>query len=76
MPKRSTAQVTPEQVVAARMGAPGKRKMRATEAGALVYVSGRMWSRYETGKSVMHTALFELFLIKTNQVMNHVGATK
>jgi DNA (cytosine-5)-methyltransferase 1 len=42
-------------------------------AGRLIYVSGRMWSRYENGLAPMHPAYWELFLRKTNQVRLDIG---
>ena len=62
--------VTAEMVESARMRVRvGKRVMRATEAAALVHVTGRMWRRYERGLSVMPPAYLELFLIKTGQTL-------
>ena len=66
-------EVSPEQVKRARLQARAPRRMRATEAGRLVYVSGKMWGRYESGASKMDLARFELFLIKTGQVMRWIS---
>lgn len=61
--------VTSEQVIAAR-----KRAGLTTEqAGALVHISGRMWRKYESGKSPMNLTVWELFIIKTNQVLERYG---
>lgn len=57
--------ITPEQVRNART----RSKLSAEKAGALVYVSGRMWRKYEAGDAAMNLACWELFIIKTNQVL-------
>lgn len=57
--------VTAEQVRKARQ----KSGLSAERAAALVYVSGRMWRKYEAGDAVISLAAWELFLIKTHQVL-------
>lgn len=57
--------VLPQQVKDAR----ARSGLSAEKAGALVYVSGRMWRKYEAGDAPIHLACWELFLIKTNQVL-------
>lgn len=36
-------------------------------SGALIYVSRRMWHKYESGEAKMHPAFFELYRVKTGQ---------
>lgn len=55
---------TPEQIVQARLAAGLTQK----EAGAIIYSTRRTWQDWELGARRMHPALFELFLIKTNQI--------
>ncbi len=38
--------------------------MLQTEAASLIYTTGVRWSDYESGKSRMHPAAWELFKIK------------
>jgi DNA-binding transcriptional regulator YiaG len=65
---RMSITVTPKQVRQARE----HTKLSAEKAGELVYVSGRMWRKYESGEAPINLAVWELFLIKTNQVLvNH-----
>ncbi len=40
-------------------------------AGRLIHIGGRMWGKYETGAAPMHKAYWELFIIKSNQVLAH-----
>ena len=54
---------TPDDAKAAR-AATG---LSSERAGALVYISGRMWRKYEAGDAPINPGLFELFLIKTGQ---------
>lgn len=37
------------------------------ESSALIYLSRRMWHKYESGEAPMHPAFFELFKLKTGQ---------
>lgn len=37
-------------------------------AAAKVYMSARMWGKYEAGDSSMHPSTAELFMLKTAQV--------
>jgi len=37
------------------------------QCAAVIYVSRRMWHKYESGESKMHPAFFELFRLKTGQ---------
>lgn len=59
-------EVKPEEVYLARR----KAKLTAESAGRLVYVTGKMWRRYERGLAPMNLAYWELFLIKTNQILD------
>lgn len=49
---------SPEEIIAAR-GA-----LSQTKAAGLIYTTQARWSFYETGKSRMHPAQWELFLLK------------
>lgn len=42
-------------------------ELTQTEAAAMIYTTQRRWSHYECGKSRMHPAAWELFLIKTTR---------
>lgn len=44
-----------------------RANLTAVQSAALVYVSRRMWHKYESGEAPMHPAFFELFKIKTGQ---------
>lgn len=57
------ASPTPAEVLSARQAAA----MTRTEAAALVHVSERNWTQWETGKASMHPAIFELFCDKTHK---------
>lgn len=61
-------QITPEQAYRARKNA----KLTAEAVGRLVYISGKMWRRYEKGLSPVDPARYELLLVKTNQILAHV----
>lgn len=52
---------TPQQVVAAR------GEISQSAAASLIYTTQARWSMYETGKSRMHPAAWELFLIKKSR---------
>ena len=41
--------------------------LAVTDSSALIYVSRRMWRKYESGEVKMHPAYFELFRLKTGQ---------
>ena len=49
-----------EEIKAARCA------LTQAKASALIYTSQVRWSDYENGKSRMHPAVWELFLIKSN----------
>ena len=60
---------TPGEIYWARIDAGLTQK----QAGELVYVSERAWRNWEADSSIMshrrmHPAIWELFLIKTNQM--------
>jgi len=59
-------QPTPEEVKSARAAA----KLTQKQAAELIYKDIRAWQRYEAGDRHMDVALFELFLLKTNQFSN------
>lgn len=42
-------------------------KLTVPQSAALVYLSRRMWHKYESGEAKMHPAFFELFRVKTGQ---------
>jgi len=52
---------TPQQIIAAR------GEISQTSAASLIYTTQARWSRYENGKSRMHPAAWELFLIKRSR---------
>jgi DNA-binding transcriptional regulator YiaG len=52
---------TPEQIKQARQAA-GLTQLQAAE---LIYSTRRTWQDWQYGKSPMHPAIWELFLIKT-----------
>jgi DNA (cytosine-5)-methyltransferase 1 len=58
-------EISKEQVRDARKFAG----LSTEKAGALVHISGRMWRKYEAGEAPIHLAFWELFLIKTGQVL-------
>lgn len=53
-----------EQIRAARISAG----LTQTQAAEIIYSGLRQWQKWESGEHRMHPALFELFLIKTNQI--------
>lgn len=42
-------------------------RLTVPSSAALIYVSRRMWHKYESGEAKMHAAFFELFKLKTGQ---------
>lgn len=62
-------EITPEQAFQARK----KAKLTAEAVGRLVYISGRMWRKYERGLAPVDVARYELLLIKTNQIIERIG---
>jgi len=48
----------PEEIIAARAA------LSQSKAASLIYTTQARWSDYETGKSRMHPAAWELFLLK------------
>lgn len=54
---------TPDQIAAARTGAG----LGKTAAAALVHSTYRVWLQWESGDRKMHSAFWELFLLKTGQ---------
>jgi len=54
---------TPEKVKQARVIA----NLTQTQAGTVLYSTCRAWQKWEKGEARMHQAMFELFLIKTEQ---------
>lgn len=58
--KRGTGYMpTPEEIRTAR------GNLTQAQASALIYTTQVRWSDYEQGRSRMHPATWELFLIKT-----------
>ena len=51
---------TPGEVKAARLEAG----LSQPAAGALIYCSFRTWQEWESGKNIMHPALWELWRLK------------
>jgi predicted transcriptional regulator len=41
--------------------------LSAALCASLIYVSRRMWHKYESGEAKMHPAFIELFKLKTGQ---------
>jgi DNA-binding transcriptional regulator YiaG len=60
-PKTSTRPPSPKQVLDARLASG----LTQAAAAAIVHSTGRVWRRWEAGDRQMHTAFFELFLLKT-----------
>lgn len=64
---------TPEQIKNARLAAQMTQKQAAETIG----VNLATWQKYEYGISSMHSAFFELFLLKTGQkTLDCVGSSK
>jgi DNA-binding transcriptional regulator YiaG len=55
---------TPEQIKQARVASG----LTQADAGELIYCSMRLWQQWESGESIMHPALYELFMIKAGLV--------
>jgi len=58
---RGTSGTVPNttEIIAAR------GKLSQSQAASLIYTTQARWSNYETGKSRMHPASWELFILKT-----------
>ena len=52
----------PDEIIAER------GSLSQTTAASLIYTTQARWSDYEKGKNRMHPAVWELFLIKKEQV--------
>jgi putative transcriptional regulator len=65
--RNAHANPTPLQIAAARE----KAQLTQTEAANVIRGSLRAWQDYEGGQRRMHPGLWELFLIKTGQAMDH-----
>ncbi len=63
--RQTKANPTTKEILAARERAG----LTQTAAGELIYGSLRTWQDWESGERRMHPGLFELFLIKTGQVL-------
>tara|TARA_Y100000114_G_C11711130_1_gene303542 strand:+ start:655 stop:996 length:342 start_codon:yes stop_codon:yes gene_type:complete len=57
---------TPEQVKAARTAVGHSQ----TQAAETIYKATRTWQQWEAGDRVMDPALFELYCIKANKIIN------
>lgn len=56
-------QPAPDEIRAAREAAG----LTQSAAAALVHANLRSWQKWEAGERAMHTAFWELFLIKSGQ---------
>lgn len=66
------ASPSPGEVRALRKAA----RLTQTEAGKLVHVGLRAWQQWEAGERSMHSAFWELFIIKTATRTVHIIATQ
>lgn len=57
--------IEPDKIREARLAAG----LTQTQAANVVYVELRSWQRWEAGNNPIPLAAWELFLIKTNQVI-------
>jgi len=60
---------TPEAIKAAREAA----KLTQTQAAKLIYSNISAWQQWEYGANKMHPAFFELFQIKTKEIVKKLA---
>jgi DNA-binding transcriptional regulator YiaG len=63
--QKPTNGIRPEKVKAARKASG----LTQAEAAPLVYTSIDNWQNWEQGRNVMARAIYELFLLKTGQIL-------
>ena len=62
-----TIRPTATEVLAARQ----QSGLTQSQAADKIHTVCRVWQQYESGDRAMHAAFFELFLIKTHQLIVH-----